>query len=196
MQSDIYFASNASHSELPANPSSTCSVCVSRKDFSHDSLSLEANSPAREMFNHRLVGYSSHVPILPYAPSISRPPSGLYTPFHLNSQAYPRGARALFSTSPDIHRYSLPVMRETAKESAEHDLQTKRTLQASATMSYSEASVSNWENSSGKRRSTDPYFVSNFRQKFIYKRVPKLHCLFVIKVVQHLILLVMRRTHN
>lgn len=152
MQNDIYCAPDASYSELPAGPSSTCSVCVSRKDFSHDSLGLDANSPASEMFSHRLVGYSSHVPILPYAPSISRPPRGLYAPFQLNNPAYPRGGRALFSLSPDVHRYSLPVNQETAKECAEHDLQTKRTLQTSATMSsYSEASVSDWEKSNGSR---------------------------------------------
>lgn len=156
MQNDIYCAPDASYSELPAGPSSTCSVCVSRKDFSHDSLGLDANSPASEMFSHRLVGYSSHVPILPYAPSISRPPRGLYAPFQLNNPAYPRGGRALFSLSPDVHRYSLPVNQETAKECAEHDLQTKRTLQTSATMSsYSEASVSDWEKSNGKRTLID-----------------------------------------
>lgn len=155
MQNDIYCAPDASYSELPAGPSSTCSVCVSRKDFSHDSLSLDVNSPASEMFSHRLVGYSSHVPILPYAPSISRPPRGLYAPFQLNNPAYPRGGRALFSLSPDVHRYSLPVKQETAKECAEHDLQTKRTLQTSATMSYSEASVSDWEKSHGKRTLID-----------------------------------------
>ena len=178
MQNEIYCAPDASYSELPAGPSSTCSVCVSRKDFSHDSLSLDANSPASEMFSHRLVGY------LPYAPSISRPPRGLYAPFQLNNPAYPRGGRALFSLSPDVHRYSLPVKQETAKECVEHDLQTKRTLQTSATMSYSEASVSDWEKSNGKRTLIN---ISSaiFGKKYIYGRVLKLYCLLLTKIVQH-----------
>lgn len=168
MQNDIYCAPDASYSELPAGPSSTCSVCVSRKDFSHDSLGLDANSPASEMFSHRLVGYPSHVPILPYAPSISRPPRGLYAPFQLNNPAYPRGGRALFSLSPDVHRYSLPVNQETAKECAEHDLQTKRTLQTSATMSsYSEASVSDWEKSNGKRTQWSIYRQQSLAKMYL-----------------------------